>query len=220
MTKKFPIGKGLLPPSFFPPDFDFNPCIHQRDKDFLSISGAADRLTPRVESVHKWKKYSRGWVHLAYCTSMLTKLERDYISSERFIHDGIIHQIEVMVEEFRNLWVQKRGRINSFAITWVSEPIETPTGVINDKVTFELPLDRPRWKALLVELVEKSKAYGVLLVDVREDSVRAIAETPHGSRCWYMTPVSRGDYKALSRPSPLDNVEELGLLWSKNQGTS
>lgn len=101
------------------------------------------------------------------------------------------------------------------AIAFCAKPIKDDVGrIINDTVFLELPPNKSEWQELLMKLIVRTSAIAVVVVDFRFDQVKAIFETPLGSRAWTMKPERHGDTKMLSKPIVLDDVESSGLLWT------
>lgn len=137
------------------------------------------------------------------------------ILTEQDVHAGLVDRCARIVQEARNHWSQ--DQTDSTVVVWAGEDIADDFGhLINDAILLELPADRGRWKTILTTLVNRTKAFGLLLIDRTEDGFTASFETPHGSRKWVLKKERHGDVTVLSNPIILDDVEATGLLWSSS----
>jgi len=133
--------------------------------------------------------------------------------TEQDVHAGLVDKCTRIVRELRDSW--KQDQLDSTAIAWAGEDLQDDFGrLINDAVVLELPADRARWRPVLQKLVERTKAFGLLLVDRTEDGFTASFESPHGSRKWTLKKERHGDVTVLSSPTVVDDVEAIGLLWT------
>lgn len=132
------------------------------------------------------------------------------------LHRAMLRRCDGIVEKLRGQWDKEMTAY--VAMTWVAEPIQDDEGKsINDKVILELPNNKEEWWPLLIKLITRTKAFGLLLVQFQHDTAKVIFESPFGSRSWSMHLERHGDTKTLSRPTVLDDVESIGLLWNKKQ---
>lgn len=145
---------------------------------------------------------------------------RDYIASERFIHDDLLHKAQSAVNQLYVIW-KKEGRIEPSLLTWPAETISSDKGEPIDSVCcLQLP-EPPEERTPAIRLmVERTKAYGILLVEQVGDRVRALLETPLGTRCWTIPILQSGDVKTLGKPAITNNRESVGLLWSYKRGVA
>jgi len=143
----------------------------------------------------------------------------EYYTSERFIHDDLTRQAEAGLQGLYDYWKKER-RIDPFVVTWPSEAVTDDKGIsVTDACSLELPKDdRNRWNKLMLEAIQRTKAYGILFVEQRDKDVRAIFETKHGSRCWTIPIIRNGDVFTLKKAEVTDNRENLGLLWRHKVG--
>lgn len=143
----------------------------------------------------------------------------EYFSSERFIHDNLIQVAEAGIKGLYKYW-KKNHKIDPFIVTWPSKTLSDDNGQqINDVCVMELPKnDKGSWQKLMLDVVAKTHAYGILLVEQRDMDVRAIFETKHGSKCWTLPIIRSGDIPVLKKPESTINRENLGLLWRNNVG--
>jgi len=120
-----------------------------------------------------------------------------------------------MAKEALQQW-RKERRIESFAISWPSEHIVGDDGsTITHAVLMPLrgDLDEGAKHAALTRMVEKTKAYGLVVIERRQNEIRVLFETHHGARAW-ITPLKRhGDLLVPGRTQVRDNAECLGFLW-------
>jgi hypothetical protein len=142
----------------------------------------------------------------------------EYFTSERFIHDNLIDQAEAGLRGIYRHWRDERN-VDPFLVTWPSEPVPDDKGIpITDACVLSLPEDRKEWQKLILDAIQRTKAYGILLVEQRDGDVRAILETKHGAKCWTLPIVRSGDLLVLKKPEVTTNRENLGLLWQSKVG--
>lgn len=135
-------------------------------------------------------------------------------------HKSMLRRCDGIVEKLRRDWTNEITAC--VTMTWCSEPLKADDSskIINDTVIMELPLNQEEWWPLMIKLIVKTKALGILLIRFWHDETKIIFESPWGSRSWSMKTERHGDTKALSRPIVLDDVEAIGLLWNKNKATA
>jgi hypothetical protein len=145
---------------------------------------------------------------------------RDYIASELFIHDDLLFKAEAAVNKLYEIW-KNEGRIEPSLLTWPAEPVPSERGEpITNVCCLQLP-ERFEERATAIRLmVERTKAYGLFLVEQQEDNVRALLETPHGTRCWNIPIHRSGDVNVLGHPVVTNNRENVGLLWAPRRGSA
>lgn len=138
----------------------------------------------------------------------------EYISSERFIHDDIIEQVEsALLNTIYESW-RDRGHIDPFLFSWPQEHIRCDDGTtVTHFFNADLPEDRSTWNAWFKAAVEKTKPYALLLGEQQEDEVVVIFESHHGSRSWRFKIERHGADNVLGEPSTRDDVDSIGILW-------
>ena len=141
---------------------------------------------------------------------------------EHFIHSTLRNRAARMAEQVRENWKQ-RQRIESYAISWPSETIQTDDGTpISHTVLMRLPeeLSESQKFAALQMIVTRTKAHGLVLIEHKNHELRVLFETHHGARAW-LTPLERhGDVLVPGKTRVRDNAECLGLLWRPRRGES
>lgn len=148
----------------------------------------------------------------------LSPADRAYISSERFIHDELLRRCSSLVKTGQDVWRKKKGD-PSIVILWPAEVVQGEDGA---KIEGEVLANYPRENtaAQLRKFVEMTKAYGLLVVELRPHALYAIFESPHGTHSW-TTPIERhGDRDVLGKTVEKTDTDQLGLLWSVSRGTA
>lgn len=141
-------------------------------------------------------------------------VNREYIASERFIHDGLLKQAEAAVKTVYEIW-KKEGRIAPVAFTWPAETIRTDAGELHEGIcVLDLPAAGEARDAALRALVQRTKAYALLLIEQHREEVLVILESKHGARCWKIPIASHGDVVILERAQVQVDAMHVGLLWS------
>lgn len=148
----------------------------------------------------------------------LSGRSKKYAASGLPVHDELLTRCVPLVETARRVWRDKRED-PSIVILWPSEPVEGADGeMIEDEILAEYP--KQDTVERLRKLVNMTKAYGLLVIELRPDALVAIFESHHGTRSWTSRRERHGDVLVLAKTEARDNVEHLGLLWSPSQGTA
>jgi hypothetical protein len=149
---------------------------------------------------------------------MMSPVDKTYITSERFIHDGLLRQAEAAVSTIYDLW-RKFRRIDPVLITWPAETIQTEAGEpIEGMCVMDLPLMPTTRSKAIHAMVARTRAYGLLLIEQKERCVQAVLESPHGARCWTIPILDHGDIHVLGDPAIQDDGYCVGLLWRPRNG--
>lgn len=150
--------------------------------------------------------------------SSVDKEQFDYITSERFIHDGLIRTSQAVVEEACKAWDEGQLKRGAFALVWPTSTVKDDGGnPISRAVVMELPEEARRFAALNA-LVQRTGAYGLLVIDLQERALVAKFETAHGARVWTIPIEWHGDRREMGDQRVKDNAECVGLLWSPARG--
>jgi hypothetical protein len=142
-----------------------------------------------------------------------------YIQSERFIHDDLMRKAEEVVLSVRDAWRTQR-KIEPYVITWPREEVTADDGTtITHAVFCPIPpeFDKPRRMQALQQLVERTRAYGLLFVEQRENSILILFETQHGARSWCIPLAWHGDVQVPGQAEVKNNSECVGLLWREGR---
>lgn len=113
---------------------------------------------------------------------------------------------------------RKRRKIDSYAAVWPREPVIDDAGQeITQSILCPISstLDAAQRLKLLQQLVERAKAYGLVVVEQRENAIHILLETHHGSRSWRIPLTWHGDVQVPGQVEKRDNEECVGLLWRK-----
>lgn len=142
----------------------------------------------------------------------------DYYTSERFIHDDLVNKAQHTVDFLFTLW-RKEGKIAPVLLTWPAEPIKDDSGnSIDDLCGMELPTGDGAKRDAILHMVERTKAYALLLVEPFVEQLKVILETPHGTKAWSIPIHWSGDVKVLGTPKVTIDQEFVGLLWRPQKG--
>jgi hypothetical protein len=139
---------------------------------------------------------------------------KDYLTSERFIHDSLVSFVDELAGRLRGL-SQKGEKLRPLLLFWVNEKIKGDDGgTINDKVVMEFDdIDEVRQHMLYG--VERTKAYAVLFFQPNEDNLRLDLETPHGAETWQMKRQRRGDSYFIGAPVRSSGASIFGVIPNK-----
>lgn len=148
----------------------------------------------------------------------MTSVTKEYIASEQFIHDGLVKRAEVVVKTVYEIW-RKERKIAPVLMTWPAETIRTERGEPHEGVCIlDLPEGPATRSVAIREMVGRTKAYALLLIEQRSDDVQVTLESRLGARCWRIPISDHGDVKILEQAVVRDNEAHVGLLWSPTVG--
>lgn len=139
--------------------------------------------------------------------------------NERFIHDELLRRAAKAMPAVKESW-RKYMRVDPFFISWPAEHIKADDGsTITHHVLLELPKEnRPAWGRLMVEAVERTLSYAILLAEQREGEVVVIFESPHGTHSWHYPIKNHGNVRVLGKPMEKTDVDSIGILWLPETG--
>lgn len=140
-----------------------------------------------------------------------TAKQKSYLASERVIHDDLVVKCLPLVQTAQRVWQQGKGD-PSFVVLWPSEPLKDADGTrIEDEVLAEFP--RQNTHAALRRLVDRTKAFGLLVIELRPDALSAVFESRHGAHSWVYPIERHGDVRVLGSLVSATDTVSLGLLW-------
>ncbi len=132
-----------------------------------------------------------------------------------FIHRNLERKAETFIDTVRAVWKKER-KIAPYMVTWPGEELKADDGkIITHAVYCAIPpeFDASRRMRALQQLVERTKAYGLALVEQREHSIYILFETHQGARGWRIPLSWHGDVQVPGQTESSD--ECVGLLWRK-----
>jgi hypothetical protein len=141
------------------------------------------------------------------------------LQRERFIHDDLRDYAAKLAENAREEW-RKTQHVTPLAITWPREQVKADDGsVVEHAVLCRLPPDEEGLeyrRGILRKMVERTKAYGLVLVERRLNTIRVLFETQHGARAWLMPLERHGDVYVPGATQVEDDATCVGILWGTN----
>lgn len=138
----------------------------------------------------------------------------DYITSEKFIHDDLVRKSQGAVNQLYAIWGTD-GRIDPSLLTWPAETIMDDHGrKVEGVCILDLPHNLGARREAIHRMVERTKAYGLLLIETIDNTVQALLETPHGAQCWTIPIHKSADSFSLGEAIITRNREHVGVLWS------
>jgi hypothetical protein len=144
-------------------------------------------------------------------------VNKEYITSERFIHDELLRRATDAVNKIFDLW-KSDGQILPSILMWPADTVKTTEGEDHTGMIFgQLPDDAAQRPAYLREITERWKPYALLIVEQKGSTITALFESHHGTRAWHMSIERHGDARVLSDPVITDDTECANLLWSTSQ---
>lgn len=138
----------------------------------------------------------------------------DYFRSERFIHDDLARLVKGFVEQVRATWRVTQA-VEDYAITWPGADIKADDGSNIDRMVLcKLPpATRDARMKTLREMVARTKAYGIAVIERVDACVMVWFETKHGARAWRIPLERHGDVTVCGAPAMTEDGPALHLLW-------
>lgn len=142
---------------------------------------------------------------------------RQYIVSEQFIHDDLLDRAAAVVRKLPDMWNRDK-KISPVLLCWPETPVKGSDGSsIDDVCVLDLTdaseEERPD---LIRQMVRRSKAYGLFLVEQKKDTVRAAFETRLGSRTWTLPIRRHGEVVVLEAARVVTDGNAVGVLWKQS----
>lgn len=138
---------------------------------------------------------------------------REYI----ILHGYLLEQVGHMLPAIDKSW-RSRQEIDPFLVSWPEHAVLDDKGVhITRFVIAELGKDRSRWNELFMLTLKRTHPCGLLLVEQMDEEVVATFESRYGSRSWRYPIKDHGGVRVLGDPVTRDDVDSIGILWSKDE---
>lgn len=135
--------------------------------------------------------------------------------------EELMEKSEGIALEVLERWRDEQ-KLEPLALTWPEKPVESEEGkLVYGSVICQLQrVPHSEWDKALREMVQVTKAFGLLLIERRDAQIRVIFETAEGARSW-ITPLQRhGDRLVLGETVVHDNVECIGIMWQSTRGSA
>ena len=150
----------------------------------------------------------------------MTPKAREYIVSERFIHDALANRAHQAVERAYALW-RRDGFLTPTVLFWPSDTVLTVTGEGHEGVVVSNLPDVEARPKFFAEALRRLNPYGVLTVEITpQRKVEGTFETHHGTRHWERALRSRSEISILGPEVTTDNHHYLGVLWTPDRGAA
>ena len=136
---------------------------------------------------------------------------RDYYTSERFIQDTLVRLAEDGITTLYDTWRRHRC-VDPFVILWPATTVTDSIGIdIEGPCVRELGQDKTQWRGQMVEAIELTNAYALVLVQQKDDHVSVILESQHGAVNWVLPILRSADVDVLGK-AKRGGGERVGLL--------
>jgi hypothetical protein len=139
----------------------------------------------------------------------------EYTPEANPAHSRLLELAARVIPTVLDLWREHKS-IEPTLLLWPTRVITARTGEPVTLVTVDLPTDAAQRRPKILEAAKACDAYGLLLTEQLEDSVRMILESKHGTRTWRFPIKRHGDVCILGQPSYRDNSESIGVRWQAN----
>jgi hypothetical protein len=141
------------------------------------------------------------------------------MSRESIVHGELERRAAAFIGAARTDWKKDR-KVGAYAVAWPSEELKADDGKsVTHAVYCAIPpeFDAGRRMKALQQLIERTKAYGLVFVEQREHSIHILFETSQGSRGWRVPLSWHGDVQVPGQTEASD--ECIGLLFRKGPTT-
>jgi len=142
---------------------------------------------------------------------------KDTMPKRSMLHKELVRRSERMLAHVNNLW--DGTAFQDVLFTWAGEVVKDDKGnPVNDIVGCDLPDDRARHNDIALKMAMRTSACGLLRIRREDECIKAIMETPHGSRSWTFPLHLRGDRRVVGSPVVREDEDYVGILWRKDMG--
>jgi len=141
---------------------------------------------------------------------------KEYINSGLYIHDYLVTYIDGMLLRLRDA-IHKGLRVNPVVMFWPRTAIKDDAGKRVDRVVM-MDMTEEMMRDKLTHIrggIERTGAYGFLLLTPEEEEVKAVLETPNGTETWHLKKERHGDITVLKEPVKVHNQDSFGVLWTQ-----
>ncbi len=129
-----------------------------------------------------------------------------------------MQQAETLLARYRARWKAGELKRQDLFFTWPADAVLDDEGTSIEGVCgMVLPPERREQLPAMRQMVVRTKAYALFLLEVREREVKAILESSHGTRTWTIPILLHGDVHVLGVATTQDDHENVGLLWQKKR---
>ncbi len=141
---------------------------------------------------------------------MDSAIDLSYYTSETFIHDNLKREVQTIVQSVSDLWLPEGPRFPPVLVAWPREPVKDDVGkLISGRILLQVdPDSKVPLEKLLVDFVERTKAYAFLVVQDYPEGLEALLESPLGTSWWLID-----QHHGKRRITQEDNRKSIGLLW-------
>lgn len=146
---------------------------------------------------------------------------QEYYISERFIHDDICEAVEQGIAAMRVAWSRDHN-LAPFAVSWPAETIYADDGRSIDRAcAMELQaVPKEEWRQALLDLMQRTKSYALLLAEQQDGAVVVKMESQHGAKSWHLPIRRSGDIRILGAATTQVDGPHLGILWQPTLPTA
>lgn len=142
---------------------------------------------------------------------------RQYIVTERFIHDDLYNRSAAVVRKLPDMWLRDK-KISPVLLCWPESPVKGTDGsTIDDVCVLDLTdiaeAERPD---VIKQMARRAKAYGLFFVEQKEGAVHAAFETRQGSFTWTLPIRRHGEVVVLEPAQTVTDGPAVGVLWKRS----
>ena len=143
----------------------------------------------------------------------LTRRIRDYLKSDKFIHDNLVLQVDQLIGKLRKIANEKKT-IDPLLLFWPAENISADDGTTITHLIM-MPLSssqEEKYKEYLTAGAKRAKAFAVAYLSSNNSEIKLIMETPAGTETWLMKKQIRGEITFVKAPVRKSDVDVLGVI--------
>ena len=129
-------------------------------------------------------------------------------------HSTVVNITRTTVSTVYKTWA-KEQRLEPYAIAWPDEGVraDDTRNVIGGPCALELKYTpRGKWRALLLEAIDKTKAHAIFLAEQTSENVLLTLESRLGTISWVIPIQKSGDRHILGDAVEHPHADSLGLL--------
>lgn len=137
---------------------------------------------------------------------------REYIASEKFIHDDLLKNVEGGLPSITTSW-RSFGRIAPFMLSWPEDDVVGDDGSVLNVVLCELPEEPAKRASEIVGFITRTQPYALMICEQLENEVCIIFESRHGTKSWVYPIEKHGPDRVLGQARVEVDKKSLGILW-------
>lgn len=138
---------------------------------------------------------------------------REYFISELWIHDDLVKQAERSLVSIEESW-RLEGHVDPFLISWPANDVYANDGSkVKGPVLYSLEKSPAARRRQILEAIEQTGPYGLLMCEELKTELCVLFETQHGAVSWHFPIEPRGSHRVMGKVTRRRNRDHIGILW-------